>query len=202
MQRVKQLLSYLLIAGGSVLLFQGARSFLESRFGQSVAEREFEVPPSTRSQPVEGAPPLGDPVAKLVFPRLGAQLYVVEGADSRELLRGPGHMSGTAMPGTSGNCVIAGHRDTHFRILKDIRRGDAILLETRNGQYVYRVNNLRVVSPSNTSALQPTADAELNLITCYPFYYVGAAPKRFVVEAGLDAAASASAGRSVTQSGS
>ena len=88
-------------------------------------------------------------------------------------------------PETPGNCVIAGHRDTHFRVLKDIRVGDEIVLETRSGRYVYRVRRLRVVSPDNTAPLRPASDAELNLITCYPFYYVGAAPKRFVVEARL-----------------
>jgi sortase A len=81
--------------------------------------------------------------------------------------------------------VIAGHRDTHFRILKDLKEGDDLILRTRMGQYLYRVQKLTVVSPSNTASLQPTQDAELNLITCYPFYYVGSAPKRFVVEARL-----------------
>ena len=103
----------------------------------------------------------------------------------KELRRGPGHLAGTAMPGANGNCVIAGHRDTHFRVLKDIREGDDIVLQTTSGQYLYRVKRMRVVSPDNTSALQPTSDPELNLITCYPFYYVGSAPKRFVVEAQL-----------------
>ena len=94
-------------------------------------------------------------------------------------------MSGTAMPGARGNCVIAGHRDTHFRILKDIHKGDDIVLQTANAQYLYRVKNTQVVSPRNTHALRPTADPVLNLITCYPFWYVGSAPKRYVVEAQL-----------------
>ena len=94
------------------------------------------------------------------------------------------------MPGGKGNCVIAGHRDTHFRILKDIRKGDDIVLETRSGEYLYRVKNTRVISPQNTGPLRPTTDSELNLITCYPFYYVGSAPRRFVVEARLAGAVS------------
>jgi sortase A len=89
------------------------------------------------------------------------------------------------MPGEQGNCIIAGHRDTHFRVLKDIREGDDIILETDAGQYLYRVRKTQIVTPDNKSALRPTRTAALNLITCYPFYYVGSAPKRFIVEARL-----------------
>ena len=131
-------------------------------------------------------PQLGAAVAKLIIPRLDAELYVVEGDGARELRRGPGHMAGTPMPGQDGNCIIAGHRDTHFRVLKDIRKGDVIVLETGAGQYTYRVSGTQVVSPSNTASLKPTRDAELHLITCYPFYYLGSAPQRFVVQASLE----------------
>src|SRR5262249_41500450 len=117
--------------------------------------------------------------------RLNTELYVVEGDGTAELRRGPGHLVGTAMPGADGNCVIAGHRDTHFRVLKDIREGDDIVLQTDGGQFLYRVRRTEIVAPEDTSALRPTTAAALNLITCYPFYYVGAAPKRFVVEARL-----------------
>ena len=127
----------------------------------------------------------GDTIAKLIIPRLDAQLYVVEGDGPRELRRGPGHLSGTALPGGDGNCVIAGHRDTHFRVLKDIRQGDDIVMQTKTGEYRYRVKSIRVVSPNYTEPLRPTQEPELNLITCYPFFYVGSAPKRFVVEARL-----------------
>ena len=81
--------------------------------------------------------------------------------------------------------MIAGHRDTHFRILKDIRQGDDILLQTKSGEYLYRVRSVRIVSPNYREPLQETREPELNLITCYPFFYVGSAPKRFVVEARL-----------------
>jgi sortase A len=184
--RTKRCLSWLLVAAGAVLLFFGGRDLLESRFGQNQAERDFA---NSAPQPVPDeqpeTPQRGDTMAKLMIPRLDAQLYVVEGDGARELRRGPGHLTGTAMPGANGNCVIAGHRDTHFRVLKDIRKGDDIVLETRTGKYLYRVRSVKVVSPKNTESLQPTSEAELNLITCFPFYYVGSAPKRFVVEAQL-----------------
>src|SRR5689334_12401327 len=104
MTRVRTLFSYLLIAGGSLLLFRGAREFLESRLGQSTAEREFQaLPASTESSP-QHAPKLrpGDTFAKLVIPRLDAELYVVEGDDAKELRRGPGHLTGSAQPGDKG----------------------------------------------------------------------------------------------------
>jgi sortase A len=128
----------------------------------------------------------GRAVAKLSIPRLDAVLYVVEGDDSDDLKRGPGHLIGTAMPGQTGNCVIAGHRDTHFRVLKNIRKGDEIELSRDGHTWRYVVDEMSVVSPDNLSPLQPTREPVLNLITCYPFYYVGAAPRRFIVHARLE----------------
>jgi len=199
MQRISRFVSYLLIAGGVALLFLGARQVWEWHAGQIAAARNFHdfassaPAPAGTGLPALPAPHPGDAVAKLSIPRLDTQLYVVEGDSARELRLGPGHLTGTAMPGGDGNCVIAGHRDTHFRILKDIRQGDDIVLKTRTGEYLYRVKSTHVVWPWNVSALQPTPDAELHLITCYPFYYVGAAPKRFVVQAKLVGAVSDSA---------
>jgi sortase A len=185
---MKRLLSYLLMAAGSWLVFLGAREVLESYLGQTSAARDFNAPRDTSTHITRTKSAVirsGDTVAKLSIPRLNSQLYVMEGDDERELRRGPGHLPGTPMPGARGNSVIAGHRDTHFRVLKDIRKGDDILLETTSGQFLYRVRNTSVVSPSNTSSLQPTSGPMLHLITCYPFYYVGSAPQRFVVEASL-----------------
>jgi sortase A len=179
------------------LFFLGARDLLESQTGQTQAQREFDKIESAKPSPFRSGsqsgtrqmpqpmPQLGDAVAKLIIPRLDAELYVVEGDGAGELRRGPGHMAGTPMPGQDGNCIIAGHRDTHFRVLKDIRKGDAIVLQTGDGRYIYRVSGTQVVLPSNTASLKPTRDAELHLITCYPFYYLGSAPERFVVQARL-----------------
>jgi sortase A len=192
--KLRTLFSILLVAVGAILLFLGARDYFGARFGQSEAAREFEQPvpdsPETRAA-IEPAAhhattvAIGDTLAKLKIPRLGTELYVVEGDGARELRRGPGHLAGTALPGQSGNCIIAGHRDTHFRVLKDIQPGDDIVIQTQTGQYLYRVKRTHIVTPDDTTSLRPTTASELNLITCYPFYYVGSAPKRFVVEAQL-----------------
>src|SRR5689334_13055161 len=179
----RRFLSYLFISGSAALLFLGAREFVGSRIGQITARRDFDsslpAEPGPDIQPALPPPvevprlQLGEPIAKLSIPRLDTEVYIVEGDGEEELRRGPGHLAGSALPGGRGNCIIAGHRDTHFRVLKNIRKGDDIVLETRNGQFLYRVKTTRIVTPDNTSALKPTSDPELNLITCYPFYYVG-----------------------------
>jgi sortase A len=184
--------SYLFITTGALLLFFGARDLIESRVGQTVAASEMKTaPPVDRA--VEVTPRPGEAIAKLKIPRLSTELYVVEGDNTPELRRGPGHITGTAMPGGNGNCVIAGHRDTHFRVLKDIRQGDDVVLETRTGQFLYRITSTHIVSPNNTDPLRRTAAPELSLVTCYPFYYVGDAPKRFIVQAALAGAVDAAA---------
>jgi LPXTG-site transpeptidase (sortase) family protein len=185
---IKHFLSYLLMTAGTILVFLGARDVIESYFGQTAAARTFNSAPRiVQAKSVAKSPAIhtGDTIAKLSIPRLNTQLYIVEGDNERELRRGPGHMGGTVMPGARGNSVIAGHRDTHFRVLKDIRKGDDIVVETTRGQFLYRVSDTSIVPPSNTAALQPSSATTLHLITCYPFYYVGSAPKRFVVEARL-----------------
>lgn len=197
--RKRQIFSYLLISGGALFLFLGGRDLVDSRLGQSEAQQEFQASPAFKPSPfmpdsrkrsapfvASPAPRLGDTVAKLTIPRLATDLYVVEGDGAKQLRLGPGHLHGTAMPGANGNCIIAGHRDTHFRVLKDIRQGDEIVLQTREGVYTYRVRTMQVVSPRDTWPLRPTTDAELHLVTCYPFYYLGSAPKRFIVDAQLE----------------
>jgi sortase A len=189
-RRCYRILPYVLMLVGAVLLFRGGRDLLDSRLGQSRAARELEIPvsvPAASTSSEHQGVRLGETVAKLTIPRLDAKLYVVEGVDQGDLRLGPGHMPGTAQPGGDGNCVVAGHRDTHFRVLKDIRKGDDIVLETRAGLFLYRVKSTAIVTPQNVASIQSSSDAVLHLITCYPFYYLGSAPKRFIVEATLAA---------------
>jgi sortase A len=96
-----------------------------------------------------------------------------------------GHIPGTALPGEDGNIVLAAHRDTFFRPLRNIQKGDEIALTTWNGAFRYRVESIQVVGPDDVGVLQPTSLPTLTLVTCYPFYFVGSAPKRFIVRAGL-----------------
>ena len=125
------------------------------------------------------------PLAVLRIPKIRLEVPVLPGTDDRTLDRAVGHIDDTALPGTDGNSGIAGHRDGFFRGLKDIVPGDGIELETLKGKEVYRVERTWVVDPEDVTVLDPTPTRTLTLVTCYPFYYVGAAPRRFIVRAVL-----------------
>lgn len=125
----------------------------------------------------------GEILGRMEIPRLGVSAAVLQGTASRTLRLGVGHIRGTALPGTPGNSAIAGHRDTFFRALKDIHDGDEIELKTADTSTHYLVDWARVVAPGDTSVLDSTNESVLTLVTCYPFYFVGGAPKRFVIRA-------------------
>ena len=125
------------------------------------------------------------PLAVLRIPKIHLEAAVLPGTDDGTLDRAVGHIEGTAKPGTEGNSGIAGHRDGFFRGLKDISPGDVIELDTLQGNDSYRVERVWVVDPEDVSVLDPTSTRALTLVTCYPFYYVGSAPRRFIVRAVL-----------------
>lgn len=125
----------------------------------------------------------GELIGRVRIPRVGVSAILLEGVGKRTLRRGAGHIPATALPVEEGNVGIAAHRDSFFRGLKDIRDGDAIELTTLDGTYTYEVQWTRIVEPDDVSVLEPTDRAALTLVTCYPFYYVGSAPERFVVRA-------------------
>ncbi len=120
---------------------------------------------------------------RLEIQRLGISVLVVEGTGQSELQRAVGHIVGTALPGRPGNVGIAGHRDMFFRPLRKIQPGDLIILTTARGEYRYRVAYAKVVSPYDVAVLNPDGTEILTLVTCYPFYFIGSAPDRFIVRA-------------------
>ncbi len=122
-------------------------------------------------------------IAILRIPRIKLEVPVMEGTDDLILNRGVGHVAHTANPGENGNSAIAGHRDGFFRGLKDVGLGDTIELVTPQRTVTYLIDRIRVVDPSDVSVLQPTASPTLTLVTCYPFYFLGSAPKRYIVQA-------------------
>lgn len=123
------------------------------------------------------------PLAVLRIPRIHLEVPVLIGTDEITLNRAVGHIEATALPGESGNVGIAGHRDGFFRGLKDIARGDTIELETLDGTARYVVDKIVIVDPQSIDVLEPTAEDSLTLVTCYPFYFVGSAPQRYIVRA-------------------
>ena len=122
-------------------------------------------------------------MGRMEIRRLGLSVIVEEGVSAHALRRAAGHIPGTALPGHRGNVGIAGHRDTFFRPLKSIRHNDLITLTTVSGEYHYRVVSTKVVGPHDVAVLDPSESEILTLVTCYPFYFVGSAPDRFIVRA-------------------
>jgi len=122
-------------------------------------------------------------VGLLDVPRLGLSVIVIEGVEQRVLRRAAGHMPGTALPGNPGNVGISAHRDTFFRPLRNVRMNDLVTLTTPLAEYRYRVVSTRIVDPADVSVLDATSREILTLVTCYPFYFVGPAPSRFIVRA-------------------
>ena len=139
------------------------------------------------------------PLAVLRISRVGLEVPVLEGTNDSVLNRGVGHILGTSLPGQAGTVGIAGHRDGFFRVLKGVAVGDTIELETYDGKYDYRVTQILVVDPADVSVLQSHTIPSLTLVTCYPFYFVGSAPQRYIVEASLKSAASSHKGKSKLQ---
>jgi sortase A len=140
------------------------------------------APPSPPPQMPGPLAEEGSLMGRVEIPRIGVSAVVLEGADDTTLRRGVGHIPDTSLPGI-GNVGLAAHRDSFFRGLKDIRKNDIIRLQTLVGTFRYQVEWTRIVQPEETQVLKDDGISELTLVTCYPFYYIGSAPKRFIVRA-------------------
>jgi sortase A len=128
-------------------------------------------------------PRTGDLIGRIEIPRVNVSAVLREGVDDQTLKKSAGHVPNTALPGEQGNVGVAAHRDTFFRGLRQIREGDRIRMVTPEGTHQYEVDSLKIVLPKNVEVLGPTPYKALTLVTCYPFNYIGAAPKRFIVRA-------------------
>ncbi len=147
------------------------------------------APPARRPLPQRGglvpppAPSGNQLIGRLSIPRLQVKTTVREGTSERTLSLATGHIRGTTLPGQNGNVGVAGHRDTFFQGLADIRLSDVVEFETRDARYGYEVVSTDVVRPDAVEVLRPGRYPELTLVTCYPFDYIGSAPERFIVKA-------------------
>ena len=174
----------LLFAGAvSVLAYCGFILIDAWRF-QNAERRHFDqllAPPTA----LKTTPPpvVKGLIGRIEIARLGLSVMVMEGTSYSTLRRAVGHIAGTALPGQPGNVGLSGHRDTFFRPLRNIRQNDIIRVTTLLGEYSYRVVSTKIVSPADVSVLNPTEGEALTLVTCYPFYFVGPAPDRFIVRA-------------------
>jgi LPXTG-site transpeptidase (sortase) family protein len=138
----------------------------------------------------------GEWVARLEAPSVGLTATVIEGSSDQMLARAAGHIEETAFPGQPGNVGIAGHRDTTFRAVRGLRVGDTLTLTTVAGVFHYEIEQTLIVDPTDVYVLDPTDRPSLTLVTCYPFTFIGHAPRRYIVRAVQRATADASAGRS------
>jgi sortase A len=178
-----------ILAAGLLLLGYAAYIVIDARNYQARERRRFELERQhaavTAALTAVVAPVVvdGSSIGEILIPRLGLTAVVVQGESDAILRRAVGHLARTALPGETGNVVLAGHRDTFFRPLKGVRAGDAITLRTRDRDFEYLVESTAIVSPSAVEVLWPTGGHTLTLITCFPFYFVGSAPSRFVVRA-------------------
>jgi len=150
------------------------RSLDEQRAPLQARLRPPEIPPASATNGLIG---------RIEIARLNLSVMVIEGDDEKVLRRAAGHITGTALPGQNGNVAITAHRDTFFRPLRNIQLDDVITFTTLQGKYRYRVVFTKIVSPQDVAVLDPTGGEILTLVTCHPFYFVGAAPNRFIVRA-------------------
>ena len=176
-----------LIAGGLCLLAYVASQYAEMYVQQRRLAEEWQ---QANSEPAPAAKShsaaLSNGVSRLLIPKINLDSFIVEGTNHRSLLIGPGHMKDSAIPGQSGNAVVTGHRDTFFRHIHELEKGDEIIVERGGEKFVYQVTGKRIVGPDDLSVVRPTPDDELTLITCYPTHFIGPAPKRLVVFSKLE----------------
>ena len=187
-----------LLAVGVALGAWCAAVLVEARFHQAmpVSEQLTVTQTAVPVLPGEGggdrpraaapaAPAVGALIARLDAPSVHMSTSVLEGSDDGTLSRGAGHIEDTPFPGQPGNIGIAGHRDTVFRPLRHVKVGDPLQITTADRTYQYRISKTLIVGPDDVYVLDPTARPTVTLVTCYPFDFIGHAPKRFIVQAEL-----------------
>lgn len=174
-------LEFLLLAGGAVcisLYFYHwvNRTQAQLRFEEELLQQETHEPTPQR-------PSAGDVLGRIEIPDAGVSAIIVEGIDEAALRNAVGHVPNSALPGESGRIALAGHRDTFFRGLRQVKPGDVVRLTTSTDVYEFRITRAEVVKPDRVDVIAPTSEGSLALITCHPFTYTGNAPFRYVVHA-------------------
>jgi LPXTG-site transpeptidase (sortase) family protein len=175
---LRRLLPLIAMAIGSVILLYVASQYWTMYSEQRHLAREWQ---RQQQQLDSGATLVDDGLTRLSIRKINLNAVIVEGTNRKALLRGPGHVKDTPAPGELGNSVVTGHRDTFFRHIYELNKGDLVTVQRSGKSFTYEVTGKRVVQPTDTSVLEPSPDARLTLITCYPTYFIGPAPERLVV---------------------
>jgi len=186
-EKLRSSIENLLMLLGACGLVVASLVYADAWFGSRQAVAEFKAQQIEAAAPATPVTPANNDgtLALLSIARLELEVPIFSGTSKTTLNRGAGVVDGTSLPGTAGNIVISAHRDSFFRPLKDIRIGDVIELELRDGMQRFKVGETFITDPLDVSVLEPTDTPTLTLITCYPFYFVGFAPERFIVRATL-----------------
>lgn len=153
-----------------------------AEIGQMVSS-EVETIEEKELYPVR--PKIGERIGELYIPKLDATLPIYHGTDEDELEKGVGHYAGSVLPGEKDNSVLSGHRDTVFRKLGEVGKGDTLVVTTTAGRFEYRVNKVRIVDEDDRTVIVPKPRPTLTVTTCYPFQYIGSAPERYILVAHL-----------------
>lgn len=172
---------------GLILLVYVGSQYAQMYFEQRSLERQWI---SQQQEQLTHAGPTANQIVqmgltRISIPKIDLSAIVVEGTDHHALKLGPGHLVGSAYAGGEGNAVITAHRDTFFRHIVELKKGDQIMVQRDGKTYTYEVSSQRIVKPDDLSVIQPTNDNRLTLITCYPTYYIGPAPERLIVTSKL-----------------
>lgn len=181
--RVYKAISWVLLAVGVLLTFYVAASYFHTYSAQRALAAQWDRQNMAAPSVDLAADDANDAITRLSIPKIKLDALVVEGTTHKALLAGPGHLSDTPQPGTSGNSVLAAHRDTFFRNLNDLVAGDDIFIRRARHEYHYVVTSKAIVPPTDTSVLRHSSHSRITLITCYPPYFIGPAPKRLAVQA-------------------
>jgi len=177
----REAISLLFLVLGLALVGYVAGQYWGMYHGQRELEAQWEKQVAMVTAPGLPRLPAGEMLTRVSIPKINLDAIVVEGATRKQLAIGPAHITDTALPGATGNAVITGHRDTFFRHIYELQKGDVIFVR-RNGEvFKYEVTGKKIVKPEDLTVLKQTSDAQLTLITCYPTYYIGPAPERLVV---------------------
>lgn len=147
---------------------------------EKVENKEQEQPPLYSERPEKG-----ENIGELIIPKLEAKLPIYHGTDENELEKGVGHFAGSVLPGENDNSVLSGHRDTVFRKLGEVGKGDLLIVQTSAGEFTYKVKKVRIVDKDDRTVIVPKPRATLTVSTCYPFDFIGASPERYILVADL-----------------
>ena len=173
----KQLASTSLLTVGATLVMFVAGSYAGMFHQQHALMRRWKI----QNQLAHAITTNDVGLTRLTIPRIDLDVVIAEGTSARSLALGPGHLTNTAIPGDTGNAVIAAHRDTYFRHIAELRVGEDIYIQRNGRKYRYVVTGRKIVSPEDVSVLESSPESRLTLITCYPVHYIGPAPRRLIV---------------------